>query len=60
LDGDCDVDFLDFSTFAQHWLEDGGTGPDWCGGADLIHDANEIVDMFDLMEFSQYWLEGKY
>jgi len=60
FDGDCDVDFLDFSTFAQHWLEDGCTGPDWCGGADLIHDANEIVDMFDLMKFSQYWLEGKY
>lgn len=60
FDGDCDVDFLDFSVFAQHWLEDGCTGPDWCGGADLIHDANEIVDMFDLMEFSQYWLESKY
>lgn len=60
FDDDCDVDFLDFSTFAQHWFEDGCTGPDWCGGADLIHDANGIVDMFDLMEFLQYWLEGKY
>jgi len=60
FDDNCDVDFLDFSTFAQHWVEDGCTGPNWCGGADLIHDANEIVDMFDLMEFLQYWLEGKY
>lgn len=60
FDDNCDVDFLDFSVFARHWSEGGCTGPDWCGGADLIHDANEIVDMFDLMEFLQYWLEGKY
>lgn len=61
LDEDCDVDFLDFGLFAQHWLEDGCTEPDWCGGADLTQDEPiGIVNIFDLLEFSKYWLEGKY
>lgn len=60
FDDDCDVDFLDFSLFAQHWLQEGCTEPDWCGGADLVHDANVVVDMLDLMEFTRNWLEGKY
>ncbi len=60
LDDDCGVDFIDFGLFAGHWLQQGCTDPDWCGGADLIQDANEIVDTFDLMEFSQHWLKGKY
>jgi hypothetical protein len=60
FDNDCDVDFPDFSAFAEHWLQSGCTEPDWCGGADLVHDANAIVDMFDLREFTQNWLEGKY
>ena len=59
FDGDCDVDLFDFGWFAQHWLETGCTGPDWCGGTDLFQDTNAIVDEFDLMEFAQNWLEGK-
>jgi hypothetical protein len=59
LDGDCSVDFADFSIFAEHWLQSGCTDPNWCGGADLVHDANAVVDMFDLLEFTQNWLEGK-
>lgn len=60
LDSDCDVDFLDFGVFAQHWLQEGCSEPDWCGGADLVHDANAVVDTFDLLEFTRNWLEGKY
>jgi len=61
LDEDCDVDFLAFGLFAQHWLEDGCTGPDWCGRADLTQDEpSGIVDFNDLFIFSKNWLEGKY
>ena len=59
LDGDCGVDFADFGIFAEHWLQSGCAEPNWCGGADLVHDANAVVDMFDLLEFTQNWLEGK-
>ncbi len=59
FDDDCDVDFADFGIFAEHWLQSGCAEPDWCGGADLVHDVNATVDMFDLSEFVQHWLEGK-
>jgi len=60
LDDDCDVDFADFSLFAQHWLEGECNELDWCGGADLTKDyPNGIVDTFDLQKFAQSWLEGK-
>jgi len=59
FDGDCDVDFADYSSFAGHWLENGCTEPNWCGGADLVHDANAAVDMYDLLVFTQNWLEGR-
>lgn len=59
FDGDCNVDFADFSIFAEHWLQTGCSEPDWCGGADLTKDQpNGIVDIFDLLKFSQHWLEG--
>jgi len=59
FDGDCDVDFADFSIFAEHWLQTGCTEPDWCGGADLTKDQPDgLVDTFDLSKFSQHWLEG--
>ncbi len=60
FDYDCDVDFVDFSTFAGHWLKDGCNEPDWCGRADLTKDQpNGIVDTFDLLKFAQHWLEGR-
>ena len=60
FDDDCDVDFADFSLFAQHWLEGGCNEPDWCGGADLTKDhPNGTVDTFDLFKFAQDWLVGK-
>jgi hypothetical protein len=60
LDGDCDVDLVDFGVLAQHWLEAGCGEPDWCGGADLVRDPSEqVVNVFDLLRFTQYWLGGK-
>ena len=60
FDGDCDVDFADFSIFAEHWLQTGCAEPDWCGGADLTKDQPDgIVDTYDLLKFAQNWLEGK-
>jgi hypothetical protein len=60
IDGDCDVDFVDFGVLAGHWLEAGCSEPGRCGGADLAGDQSEhVVDMFDLLKFTQYWLEGK-
>lgn len=60
FDGDCDVDFVDFSTFARHWWQDDCNEPDWCGQADLTRDQpNGIVDSLDLLKFAENWLEGK-
>ena len=60
LDGDCDVDFVDFGILAGHWLETGCEEPDWCGGADLARDSSEQeVNILDLLSFSEYWLGGK-
>jgi len=60
LDGDCDVDFVDFGVLAGHWLEAGCGQPDWCGGADLVTDpSQQEVNTLDLLVFTQHWLEGK-
>lgn len=60
LDGDCDVDFLDFGILAGYWLEAGCGQLDGCGGADLVKDqVEQEVNIFDLLIFAQYWLEGK-
>jgi hypothetical protein len=61
LNYDCVVDFIDYGLFAVHWLEDGCSEPEWCGGADLTRDEpSGIVDYNDLFIFSKNWLEGKY
>lgn len=60
LNGDCDVDFVDFAVLAGHWLEVKCGEPDGCDGANLVEDQLEQeVNIFDLLRFSQYWLEGK-
>ncbi|MFC1676693.1 PEP-CTERM sorting domain-containing protein [Planctomycetota bacterium] len=53
MDGYCDVDFVDFSLFALHWLE-AGCGD--CGGADFTGDGN--VDFADVKVMGLSWLEG--
>jgi len=59
FDGDCDVDFADYSSFAGHWLQNGCAESNSCGGADLFQDANDVVDIYDILVFTQNWLEGK-
>jgi hypothetical protein len=51
----CQVHFIHYARFAQHWLETGCGPPDWCGGADLdhIHDVDEA----DLSFFGDEWLQ---
>jgi hypothetical protein len=53
LDGDGDVDLVDFTMFAAHWLE---TDCGACGGADLTDDGEVGLD--DLLEFITNWLIG--
>jgi hypothetical protein len=51
LNNDNYVNFVDFSLFAEHWLD---TICGVCNGADLTGDGN--VDMDDLLEFTENWL----
>ena len=55
LDGDADVDIVDLSTFAEHWLETECAYPDWGGGADLNH--NGVVDLVDFAILSHNWFK---
>jgi len=55
LDGDCRVDWQDFSIFAGQWLADGCAGPDWCNGCDLDQDGS--VNWGDFSVFAAHWLE---
>lgn len=55
LDGDGYVDFADFATFAQVWLNKDCQEPDWCRGADFEPDGD--VDWADLAEFTNHWLQ---
>ena len=54
LDGDDDVDLIDFSMFALYWME---TGCGDCGGADLAGDDSK-VDWADLKVFTENYLVG--
>lgn len=56
FDDDCDVDFVDFSGFAEYWLASCPADPNVCGQADLIDD--DVVNEYDLAEFTSHWLEG--
>lgn len=56
LDFDNDVDFVDYSLFAIHWLES-DCGPCQCDRADFTRDG--VVDYYDLKELCDNWLAGK-
>ncbi|MBN1456434.1 MAG: hypothetical protein JW912_01110 [Sedimentisphaerales bacterium] len=56
LDGDCDVDLLDYGHFSQYWLAECYSDPNLCGGADIMTD--DVVNTDDLGEFVYYWLDG--
>ncbi len=53
IDGDGNVDFVDFALFAAHWRQ---TDCGQCGGADLTDDGR--VDIDDLCRFTKNWLIG--
>jgi hypothetical protein len=53
------VNFIDFSFFAEHWLENNCTPTNgYCSGTDL--DQSGFVSYPDLAVFSENWLEGIY
>jgi len=53
----CFVDFYSFARFAEWWLEeDCSELNDWCGGADLYEDEDNIVNRLDLKVFVEEWL----
>jgi hypothetical protein len=53
----CFVNFEHFARFAENWLwEDCDEGNDWCNGADLYVDENNIVNRLDLKVFVEQWL----
>ncbi len=53
----CIVDFTQFVLFADHWLERSCDAVnDFCSGADLYEDEDNIVNRFDLGVFVDEWL----
>jgi len=63
LDGDGDVDLVDFSKFTNMWQVSGCEPSDWCGGADLTGITGATtspgaVDLNDLAILADHWLEG--
>jgi len=49
------IDFNAYAVFADHWMEQNCTEPDWCDTADI--DQSGEVDIFDLGILAEYWLE---
>jgi hypothetical protein len=53
----CVVDFESYALFAENWLrEECSELNNWCDGADLYVDENNIVDRLDLKVFVEEWL----
>lgn len=50
------VNFTDYAIFANHWMDDTCSDPDWCEGTDFDHSGG--VDILDLATFAEYWLSG--
>lgn len=56
LDIEDDVDFVDYSRFAQQWAETDCHEPDWCNRADIDQSGN--VNWRDLDILAYNWLTG--
>ena len=54
FDVNCQIDMIDYSIFANHWLETNCQSKNWCDKADL--DKNGRVDLLDFKLFYQNWL----
>jgi hypothetical protein len=53
----CFVNFEHFARFAEHWLDTlCDAGNNFCAGADLHVDENNIVNRLDLKAFTEQWL----
>ena len=55
LSQNCYVDWPDVDIFAEHWLDTGCSGPNWCEGADLDESTN--VDFYDFAILAAHWLD---
>jgi len=51
---DSEVNFTDYATIANHWMDYVCVEPDWCEGCDFDHSG--IVDSNDLKNFTENWL----
>jgi glucuronoarabinoxylan endo-1,4-beta-xylanase len=56
ISGDCYVNYKDFATIADNWLDTDCIEPDSCGGADF-EPTDGVVDFYDLVAFVQQWLQ---
>lgn len=57
LNGDENVDFVDYVGLAGRWENEDCVWPCWCEGADLNNSGS--VDLDDLAQFLEHWLEGE-
>ncbi|MHC4460810.1 MAG: right-handed parallel beta-helix repeat-containing protein [Planctomycetota bacterium] len=57
FDGQCDVDFVDFSIFALAWLTEDGQ-PGWNPDCDISIPADSYINWDDLDVFADNWLAG--
>ncbi len=57
IDGDRDIDIIDFTRFASYWGECDCGEPGWCGGRDF--DMDRCVNMNDLLILASNWLAWK-
>jgi peptidoglycan-N-acetylglucosamine deacetylase len=56
LNIDGKVNLTDYVIFADHWMDDTCSEPNWCEGTDF--DQSGSVDILDLATFAGYWLSG--
>jgi len=57
LTGDWAVDLVDFSAFADNWLQAGCVSATWCDGSDF--DRSGSVGLSDALILADEWLRGK-
>lgn len=55
LNGDDEINFIDFANFANNWVSNNCDTPNWCENSDFNKDG--YVDINDLVIFTNSWLE---
>ncbi|MBN2592638.1 MAG: hypothetical protein JXA81_03950 [Sedimentisphaerales bacterium] len=56
FDNSQNVDFIDYSLFANKWQDVNCVEPCWCGGAGCGPDG--VVDNNDLTAFAEHWIDS--